>query len=496
MARTKSGSGSAGGRVKNLLLMLILVIPITPHVVLADVEKIDVTDDRYTELRDHVFLDVKRTISVDRTYLTVRPSIGYRSQGIRCPDDERAIGHRATGNMILHVPGGEIYYNTGNTSLQDAEIEFGEGDPNWYVSSLTYGAELTLSCQRHDDVMSTRYIGIDKADNNGLLPEPRCEVNSRGEVCYVLGLKLKAKLAEMGWDIENIGSSIEGHQDLVRRFNEQILNPEGEKFSKEEEQIPQQVEESVTEVEQSQQIDEERTRKQALAASQRMDGDDPRIDAERGETFVRVMRTIKSDETIVTAKAPLGYWTQRLDGCPGGDRPNGVRLSGHVLFWTENPLAYYEESEPPRPSSSIGILEDILAKGNWRVTGLADSSYVILDCPRSAESMSTEYISIESPNEEGLIHQPKCQIESGHEVCFVLGLNLVSELAENGWTTYHSVEGHAELVNQYNQHVRKYGQHGPSIQNRMRFANVNAMLWYIAYAIVIAMCTIVFRNWR
>lgn len=78
----------------------------------------------------------------------------------------------------------------------------------------------------------------------------------------------------------------------------------------------------------------------------------------------------------------------------------------------------------------------------------------------------------------------------------MLGINLKSELAKEGWATGHSVGEHSKLVDVYNQHVRKYGQQGHSIQNRMRFANVNAMLWYISYSIVIGMCFFVFRNWR
>jgi hypothetical protein len=473
-------------------LLLTLAILCSPKFAVAGILKMDEDDPRIDEPRGEQFIDLTRELDVDKVYVTVRPEVGHWSQGIGCPEGDKPFGISVSGEMIIRVPGGLMHYETADRIPDAGQIEFGNGDRKWYVAGLMYGSKFRLICPLREELMSTRYLGIDRANSGGLIPTPRCEIDGEREVCYVLGLKFKSRLADEGWKAEH---SIEGHQDLVRRYNARILSPSDEVVSQAEEQVSQPVEESATEIEQPQQVAEESARQQELAVAQRMDEDDPRIDAERGETFVRVMRTTKGNKTIVTAKAPLGYWTQRLDGCPEGDRPNGVRLSGHVLFRTESPLAYYEVSESSVSRTSSEYLKDVLTKGNWRITGLADSSYVILDCPRRAESMSTEYTSIESPNDEGLIHQPKCQIESGQEVCFVLGLNLISELAENGWTTYHSVEGHSELVDRYNQHVRSSGQGGPYIQNKMRFAKINAMLWYISYFISIMMCVIVFRNW-
>jgi hypothetical protein len=204
--------------LSTFLFWLALIVLTTPNSALAHVVRMDENDPKIHEPRGEMFLDVTRSLESEVVRLTVEPVIDYWSQGFGCPDGEKPIGYQISGTMLIKTPGGLFYYETGDSS-PGGEIEFAGGEQDWHVAGLMRGSEFSLGCPSRDGVVSTRYLGIDRKNSDGLIEMPRCETDGRREVCYVLGLKFKSKLAKEGSIPEH---SIEGHQDLVRRYNESI----------------------------------------------------------------------------------------------------------------------------------------------------------------------------------------------------------------------------------------------------------------------------------
>lgn len=234
----------------------------------------------------------------------------------------------------------------------------------------------------------------------------------------------------------------------------------------------------------------------AVAGIQKLDENDPRLDESRGEKFVNVIRTVRKNRTTVAVKAPVGYWSQAIFDCKYKDRPIKIQYTGAVILRLPGWNTYYLMGDAVPNTISTEDMSSELEDERWEVTGLIDGSFVTLECPRHDDVLSTKYVGIDNANEDGSIPLPHCQIYDDQELCYVLGLNLKSELAENGWTTDNYVEGHQKIVDKYNKYIALSNKFGFTVQGRKFLSKLKTLLWVLSIILVFFMEGYFMKNWE